>query len=206
MVTVQHEWFFIKQLYPFSNRLIILTWQKKRTPPDLSALRRGELEGVLLSQWERLDALESKVAKNSRNSSQQPSSDGLCKTNSLREPSGNKPGAPLAHKGDTLKRMAQPSRIDTHQLPEQCERCDCPLNQETVEIAERRQVIDTPVVAVDVVEHRVLALRCACGQRHRSAFPAAVTQAVQYGPKVRALGAYLTRGQLLPLARRASDQ
>ena len=53
---------------------------KKRTPPDLSALTRGELEGVVLTLWERLEALESKVAKNSNNSSQPPSSDGLRKT------------------------------------------------------------------------------------------------------------------------------
>lgn len=104
------------------------------------------------------------------------------KTNSLREPSGKQPGAQLVHKGNTLKRMAEPSRIDTHQLPEQCERCGCALDPETAEIAVRRQVIDTPVVAVDVVEHRVLALRCACGQHHRSAFPAAVAQAVNTAP------------------------
>ena len=61
---------------------------KKRTPPDLSALTRGELEGVVLTLWERLEALESKVAKHSNNSSQPPSSDGLRKTKSLREPSG----------------------------------------------------------------------------------------------------------------------
>jgi len=96
-----------------------------------------------------------------RNSSQPPSTDGLRKTNSLREPSGNKPGDQPCHKGDTLKRMAETSRIDTHRLPEQCERCGCALDQNAAEIAERRQVIDTPVVAIDVVEHHVLALRCA---------------------------------------------
>ncbi|MES2741627.1 MAG: DUF6444 domain-containing protein [Pseudomonadota bacterium] len=47
---------------------------KKRTPPDLSALTRGELEGLVLTLWERLEALESKVAKNGCNSSQPPSS------------------------------------------------------------------------------------------------------------------------------------
>ena len=80
---------------------------KKRPPPDLSALTRGELEGVVLPLGERLEALESKVAKNSRNSSQPPSTDGLRKTNSLRAPSGNKPDAQHDHKGDTLKRMAE---------------------------------------------------------------------------------------------------
>ncbi|WP_254926775.1 IS66 family transposase [Janthinobacterium sp. PC23-8] len=176
---------------------------KKRTSPDFSALTRGELEGVVLTLWERLETLESKVSKNSSNSSQPPSSDGLRKTNSLREPSGKPPGAQPGHKGNTLKRMAEPSQIETHQLPEQCERCGCALDQEAAEIVERRQVIDTPVVACDIVEHRVLALRCTCGQRHRSVFPTTVTQAVQYGPNVRALGVHLTQGQLLPFARAA---
>jgi len=61
-------------------------------------------------------------------------------------------------------------------------RCGCALDQDGAEIAEQLQVIDTTIVTCDVVEHRVKALRCACGQRHRSEFPASVTQAVQYGP------------------------
>lgn len=80
-----------------------------------------------MTLWERLEELESKVGKNSRNFSQPPSSDGLRKTNSLREPSGNKPSAQPGHKGGTLKQMAKPSRIDIHQLSNQCERCDYPL-------------------------------------------------------------------------------
>lgn len=103
----------------------MLAMSKKRTPPDLSALTRGELEGVVLTLWERLEALESKIAKNSRNSSQPPSSDGLRKTNSLREPSGNKPGAQLGHKGNTLKRTAEPTETINHPLPRQCARSLC---------------------------------------------------------------------------------
>lgn len=87
----------------------MLVMAKKLTPPDLSALTRGELEGVVLTLWERLEALESKAGKNSRNSSQPPSSDGLRKTKSLREPSGNKPGAQPGHKGSTLKRTTEPT-------------------------------------------------------------------------------------------------
>ena len=176
---------------------------KKRTPPDLSALTRGELEGVVLTLWERLDALESKVAKNSNNSSQPPSSDGLRKTKSLREPSGKPPGGQLGHKGTTLKRVAEPTQTVDHPLPPHCLRCHSALPLAQAEVAERRQVIDIPTTIFDVIEHRTLAVTCNCGQAHVSSFPAAVTETVQYGPHVRAFGVHLTQGQMLPYARAA---
>ena len=176
---------------------------KKRTPPDLSALTRGELEGVVLTLWERLDALESKVAKNSNNSSQPPSSDGLRKTKSLREPSGKPPGGQLGHKGTTLKRVAEPTQTVDHPLPPHCLRCHSALPLAQAEVAERRQVIDIPSTLFDVIEHRTLAVTCNCGQAHVSSFPAAVTETVQYGPNVRAFGAHLAQGQMLPYARAA---
>lgn len=176
---------------------------KKRTPPDFSALTRGELEGVVLTLWERLEALESKVAKNSRNSSQPPSTDGLRKTNSLREPSGNKPGAQPGHKGSTLKRTTEPTETITLPLPRQCTRCRGELPQAQAVVAERRQVIDVPARAFDVVEYRTLAVTCGCGQTHVSSFPAGVTELVQYGGNVRALAVHLTQGQMLPYARAA---
>ncbi|MDQ2822614.1 MAG: IS66 family transposase [Pseudomonadota bacterium] len=181
----------------------MLAMAQKRTPPDLSALTRGELEGVVLTLWERLEALESKVAKNSRNSSQPPSSDGLRKTNSLREPSGNKPGAQRGHKGSTLKRTSEPTETIDHPLPRQCARCCGHLPLEQAVVAERRQVIDVPVSAFDVVEHRTLAVTCGCGETHVSSFPSGVTELVQYGRNVRALAVHLTQGQMLPYARAA---
>lgn len=175
----------------------------KRSPPDFSALTRAELESVVLALWERLEALESKVAKNSRNSSQPPSSDGLRKTNSLREPSGHKPGARPGHKGNTLKRVAEPTQTIDHPLPPQCLRCHDVLPVAQAEVAERRQIVDIPMTAFDVTEHRTLALTCHCGQAHVSSFPSGVTETVQYGPNVRAFGVHLTQGQMLPYARAA---
>ena len=182
----------------------MLAMAKKRTPPDLSALTRGELEGVVLSLWERLEALESKVNKTSQNSSKPPSSDGLVKkTSSLREPSGKPPGGQLGHKGTTLKRVAEPTQTVDHPLPPHCLRCHSALPLAQAEVAERRQVIDIPTTIFDVIEHRTLAVTCNCGQAHVSSFPAAVTETVQYGPHVRAFGVHLTQGQMLPYARAA---
>jgi transposase len=68
----------------------------------------------------------------------------------------------------------------------------------------RAQVIDLPLVQVEVTEHQTLRLRCQCGQQHTSQMPNHVGEAaVQYGPNIRAQGVYLTHAQLLPVARTA---
>ncbi|WP_307719733.1 DUF6444 domain-containing protein, partial [Massilia psychrophila] len=58
-------------------RSIMLVMKKKPSPPDLTDLTRGELEVIIVTLWDRLVALETKVDKNSSNSSKPPSSDGL---------------------------------------------------------------------------------------------------------------------------------
>jgi len=186
--------------------------------PDLSTLTHGEKDSLILALVARVDTLVSQVEvltakvstlegmlrKDSHNSSKPPSSDGLGKkTQSLREASGKKPGGQPGHKGNTLKQVAQPTQVITHALPEHCKRCGSMLAQQQTRVVERRQVIDIPVVDCDVIEHQTVALVCQCGQHHVSAFPPAVTETVQYGPNVRALGVHLTQGQLLPFARAA---
>jgi hypothetical protein len=67
----------------------MLVMKKKPSPSDLTDLTRGELEVIIVTLWDRLAALETKVDKNSSNFSKPPSSDGLVKkTRSLREASG----------------------------------------------------------------------------------------------------------------------
>ena len=178
--------------------------------PDLSTLSEAEKDKLILvlfdhidMLWQRVEALEAQGRKNSGNSSKPPSSDGLAKkTRSLREASGKSPGGQTGHKGKTLK-QAEPTQVITHPLPGRCERCHAALPLEQARLWARRQVIDVPPVACDVIEHQSLAVTCHCGQLHTSAFPAGVTEAVQYGPNVRALGVHLTQGQMLPFARAA---
>lgn len=64
-------------------------------------------------------------------------------------------------------------------------------------------MIDIPSVVFDVLEHQSLVVTCRCGHLHTSAFPVGETDAVQYGPNVRALGVHLTHGQMQPFARAA---
>jgi transposase len=67
---------------------------------------------------------------------------------------------------------------------------------------ERRQVVDVPPLALEVTEHRALRKRClGCGQTTAAAFPVEASARVVYGPRIKALSAYLMEYQLLPYER-----
>ncbi|WP_229505435.1 IS66 family transposase [Massilia mucilaginosa] len=143
---------------------------------------------------------------NSENSSKPPSSDGLAKkpkTSSLRGKSDKAVGGQPGHKGSTLKRVAVPTGTKDYLPPSHCKRCHSALTLDQAQVLERRQIFDVPVLSFGVIEHRAYTVVCACGQRHDSSFPAAVSEAAQYGQNVRALGVHLTQGQMLPYARAA---
>jgi len=172
--------------------------------PDLTHLSDQDKDRLIDALFARLDAVEARLGMNSQNSSKPPSSDGLAKkTRSLRGTSDKKAGAQDGHKGTTLKRVAEPTDTIHHPLPSQCNRCHRPLPLDEALVVERRQVIDVPARSFDVVEHCTLEVACSCGQVHVSAFPAGVSDVVQYGPNVKALGVHLTQGQMLPFARTA---
>jgi transposase len=78
-------------------------------------------------------------------------------------------------------------------LPQHCQ-CGAALAGADVLLHEQRQVIDIPVANSHVTEHRTWQARCSCGQVHQSAFPAKVTEVVQYGSNLRALAVHLTHG------------
>ena len=74
--------------------------------------------------------LETRLAKNSSNSSKPPSSDGIKKpkTKSLREKSGKKPGAQDGRTGKGLSQIINPDLIVIHS-PVSCSECGSDLNQ-----------------------------------------------------------------------------
>jgi transposase len=176
--------------------------------PDLSKLTVEEKDGLIWQLFEivqaltaRVQEMEGQLSKNSQNSSKPPSSDGLKKTNSQREPSGKKPGGQAGHAGKTLQQVENPDKVVQQKLPAQCDVCAAVLHSELAEIDQRRQVIDIPPVNYEVTEYQTLKLRCGCGKLHQSEFAPKVTEGVQYGPNIRAHAVNLLQGQLLPLER-----
>ena len=161
-----------------------------------------ELRAVLEGQGKRIQALEDQVAKNSRNSSKPPSSDGLRKKpRSLREKGQRKIGGQDGHEGQTLKMVATPEHQVVH-LVTRCSACDANLMDVEALRIEKRQVFDVPEVRLEVTEHQGEVKCCPnCGTQVKATFPKGVERGVQYGRRLQAQAVYLTSYQLLPLAR-----
>jgi transposase len=152
--------------------------------------------------------LRARLVKDSHNSSKPPSSDGPGAPSgpkrvpkSLRGTSGRRPGGQPGHPGHHLSLVEQPDVVVVHQ-PSACGGCGQGLEAAAVLRTERRQVIDLPVVRVQVVEHQAETRGCpGCGQATPAPFPADVVAPIQYGPGVATLAVYLHQEHLLPVER-----
>ena len=183
--------------------------------PDLDRLSHAEKDDLiralfaqvkaLTAQVEALTAkvaeLEGRLAKNSRNSSKPPSSDGLNrpKPKSQRKAGQRPRGGQRGHAGHTLKQVVDVDHIETHAPPAHCDACGAPLANPVV--VEARQVFDIPPLSHEVTEHLVLEAICLCGKAHRGEFPADVSAPVQYGPRLKAAVVQLTHHHMLPVSR-----
>lgn len=186
--------------------------------PDLDRLSVAEKDDLIRELWPlralvrqlseqvatltaKVAELEGRLAKNSRNSSKPPSSDGLNrpKPKSQRK-AGQKPtGGQKGHAGHTLKKVAEVDHIETHAPPERCDACGGPLTNAVV--VEARQVFDIPPLGHEITEHQLLEAACSCGKVHRGEFPAEVSAPVQYGPRLKAAVVQLTHHHMMPVSR-----
>jgi transposase len=163
------------------------------------------VEGLLArieSLEKRVEGPENKASKTSRNSSKPPSEDGFIKrTKSLRSKSDKASGAQAGHPGSALEWSTEVDYAVEHPVTS-CRGCGAGLAAEPVRDILLRQVYDLPPLKLEVTEHRV-ALKCCphCGQENQGAFPAAATNVVQYGPRLKGIMVYLMEGQLLPSER-----
>jgi transposase len=155
----------------------------------------------LEQQTAKIAELEKRLAKNSRNSSKPPSSDGLSKpprTHSLRGKSKKPSGGQTGHPGKTLQQRASPDVVKHHSL-QACPRCATLL--ETCEVVglAKRQVFDIPPLKLMVTEHQAEIKHCpCCDKRITAEFPQGVNAPVQYGEVLQSWAVYFQHQQLLP--------
>ena len=186
--------------------------------PNLSELSNSEKDDLIRSLWSMLASqakqiaelqtqvaeLQSRLNKNSRNSSKPPSSDGLNKPapKSLRVAGKNPTGGQKGHAGSTLRRVTQPDKIVVHGISDQCQGCqqELPLAY----VVETRQVFDLPVLQFEVTEHHAMQAICRCGHVHTAKFPAGVNATVQYGPHAQAAMVHLNQNHAVSVQRTAA--
>ncbi len=161
-----------------------------------------ELSARLDVSEKRVRNLEDQLAKNSRNSSKPPSTDGYKKPSpkSLRKKRQRKSGGQPGHMGHTLKMVEEPDHTEVHRV-EECACCHHSLVDHESEGVEKRQVHDLPPRRLVVTEHQAEIKLCTCGHLNKAAFPEGVNAPVQYGPRARAAAVYLNNYQFLPYER-----
>jgi transposase len=151
---------------------------------------------------DRVRHLEERLAINSRNSNNPPSSDSFSnKTRSLRKRGKKRSGAQKGHTPHTLSRVDTPDEVVLHKV-DRCKACNCSLKDVTAADYTARQVFDLPQIKLSVREHRAEIKQCPdCGRNNIAAFPQQVSNTVQYGENIKSLGVYLMSYQLLPYRR-----
>lgn len=159
------------------------------------------LEKLVEQQAQKIAELERRLNKNSHNSSKPPSSDGLSKfprTNSLRQKGKNKSGGQPGHKGETLKQVQTPDKIERHLLIE-CPVCTASLTTVNALGLLKRQVFDIPLPKIEVTEHQAEIKVCSCcNKRVIAAFPYGVNAPVQYGRVIQSWAVYFQQQQFIP--------
>ena len=164
-----------------------------------------ELTARVAAQDARIAELERQLGRNSRNSSQPPSTDGpaVSPSRAERRRSARRPGKQPGAGGSALFAISNPNEVVDH-LPAACGGCGGDLTDARPAGVVCRQVHDIPaVIEREVVEHRLHRRRCGCGAVTTAAAPAGVGAPVVYGPNLRALAVYLLVFQHVPVARTA---
>jgi transposase len=139
----------------------------------------------------RIDDLEARLNRNSRNSNTPPSANppGASKP-APKKPTGRKAGGQPGHPG-SYRASVVPDSVSDH-FPAACSHCHAALTPADTRDPVRHQVTELPPVCVTVVEHRLHRLACPdCGKHTRASLPVSVP-ASQFGPRLTAIVAMLS--------------
>jgi transposase len=131
------------------------------------------LEARIVELEELVQKLVGKLGLNSQNSSKPPSSDPPWMPKSQREKSEKTQGGQRGHKGESLKMVAEPDRVEYHCLEGFCS-CGRDLGEAQLVGIARRQVVELPAIRAEVIEHQVEERMCKCGAIQQASFPEGV--------------------------------
>lgn len=165
-----------------------------------------KLEVIVARQEIEIQQMKEQLAKNSRNSSKPPSSDGFNKQTipkSQRKKTGKRPGGQRGHEGTTLQRSEKPDETVTLS-PAVCSHCHESLATSNVVRTVKRQVIDIPQPRIITTEFIAEIKECPhCHTLTGADFPPQVAQGIQYGPYLRSLMIYFRGQNFIPTERLA---
>lgn len=169
---------------------------------NLEELSKSELIAIINKLFKRVEQLESQLKKNSNNSSKPPSSDPLWDRSSRKKKRSNfqrKPGGQKGHKGHNLKKYEQLDHVIEHRK-ELCPTCQSSSLHELG--CKTRQILDIPPIKMEVTEHRFFEYQCSCCKNKCIDEKInQLTQAIQYGNRIKSLVSYLNVYQLIPYKR-----
>ena len=170
---------------------------------DENAALRNRVAGL----EERLAEMERRFGQNSGNSGRPSSRDPVAERErqaELRRQRAAKKASPKRSKGKqrgapgtTLQMSPSPDEIIEHR-PELCGNCGSEFEEGAERGFRARQVVDVPEVKPKTTEHRSHTYGCACGHETTAPFPDNVRAPVSYGPRARAIVAYLLGRQHIP--------
>lgn len=168
---------------------------------ELCCQEPEKMADLILSLEARIQELERRTKKNSKNSDQPPSSDGLKKPPRKNNKSDRKPGGQEGRQGKTLRYSEEPDRIISHSA-ENCQGCGQNLDEVEGLVLSRRQEIEIPEKPIEVIEHQRLEKQCPnCGKANQGQWPEHLKGNVQYGRRFKTFSLYLLIYQLLPYER-----
>jgi len=137
---------------------------------------------------QRIEELEERVNKNSKNSSMPPSKNGFGVNADKKGKAKRKPLKLTVARGKTERKLYAVEECETVQeeKPSKCSKCGYELKGEDPH-PHRHQIVEIPVLKPQVTEYRLHSLECEhCGSKSRGKLPAGVTEK-SYGARLAAL-------------------
>jgi transposase len=166
--------------------------QLLETEKDLSPAIKAMMKVLLML----VSVMADRLSLNSSNSSIPPSQDLNREKKKKANRSKKKPGGQKGHKGTTLKKIANPDRIEVIKI----DRRTLPKGKYSNVGYESRQVFDIKIER-EVTEYRAEILVDENGMEYKAEFPEGIVKAAQYGNDVKSQSVYMSQFQLIPLDR-----